>query len=185
VLRALLDRDQPVRPLPGPARGLDAHRGGEQRRRLPRQRPQPRTVDGHQAAVVDHLPGEQRAHHVDAFAQARVADGLGRPRRARDVLVGELARAERHREPSREQLAQRRGGLRHDRRVVALARGVDDPEGERGRLHRGAQPRPREPGLALARAPGREVVRRPRGLEARRLGVAHRRQQRARRELLV
>ena len=44
-----------------------------------RQRPQPRAVDVDEPVVRDLLAGEQRAHHVDALAQPRVAHGLRRP----------------------------------------------------------------------------------------------------------
>ena len=126
-------------------------------------------------------PANSAPDDVDALAQPGVADGLARPRLARDVLVGELARAERDLQPAREQLRERGGRLGDDRRVVALARGVHDAERHRGRLHRGAEPRPREARLALALAPRGEVVGGPRPLEAGGLRVAHRREQRARR----
>ena len=132
-----------------------------------------RPVDADEPVVVDDLAGQQRAHDVDALAQPRVADLLVRPRRAGDVLVGELAGAEGDRQPPGEQLGQRGRRLGDDRRVVALAGRVDDAERHRRRLHRRAQPRPCEARLALALAPGREVVGRPRAPEARVLGLLH------------
>ena len=130
----------------------------EQRRRLGGQRPQLRAVDGDQPVVVDDLAREQRADHVDALAQPGVARRLARPRLAGDVLVeNSPVPSATDRRPG-EHLGQRGGGLRDDRRVVALPGRVDDPVRHRRRLHRGAEPRPREAGLALALAPGREVV---------------------------
>ena len=73
---------------------------------------------------------------------------------------------ERDPQPPREHLAQRRGGLGDDRRVVALSRRVDDAERQRRRRQRRAEERPGEPGLALALAPGREVVRGHAAVEA-------------------
>ena len=165
--------------------GLGAHGGADQRRRLGRQRPEACAVDAHEAVVVDHLAGEQRAHHVDALPQAGVARALVGPGVAGDVLVRELAGAERHPEPAREHLGQRGRRLGDHRRVVALPGRVDDAERQRGRLHAAPQPGPREAGLALPLAPGGEVVGAHRALEAGRLGLAHRLEQLARRDLLV
>ena len=165
----LVDRDQPVRPLAREAGRLGAHRRGQQRRRLGRERPELGAVDRHQAVVVDHLAREQRPDHIDTLAQPGIADRLARPWLARDVLVRELPRAERDGQPPREHLGQRGSRLRDDRRVIPLPGRVHHAERQRGRLHRGPEPRPREPRLALALAPRREVVRRPGPLEPRRL----------------
>ena len=62
--------------------------------------------------------------------------------------------------------------LGDDHRVVALAGRVDHAEGQVGGGQRRAEERPREARLALARAPGHEVVRGHRRREARALGVA-------------
>ena len=150
---------------------VHADRRPDQRRRLRRQRVQLGPVDPHQPVVRDRLAGEQRAHDLDALAQAGVAGGLVGPRVAGDVLVGRLAGAERDPQPPGEHLAQRGRGLGDDRRVVALARRVDHPERQRRRRHRRAEPRPCEARLALAFAPRREVVRGHDRPEARRLGV--------------
>ena len=80
---------------PAKRRRLDRHRRRQQRRRLGGKGPQPGPVDRDEPVVVDHLAGEQRPDDVDALAQPGVADRLARPRLARDVLVGELAGAER------------------------------------------------------------------------------------------
>ena len=69
--RGWLSDHEPVGPVRGPARRLGTDRRRDQRRRLGGQRPQPRAVDRDQPVVVDHLAGQQRAHHVDALAQAR------------------------------------------------------------------------------------------------------------------
>jgi hypothetical protein len=82
------------------------------------------------------LAPEQRAHDVGALAQARVALGLAGPGHAGEVLVQALAAAEGQPEPPREHLAQGRGGLGEDGRVVAVARGRDHAEGQAGRLER-------------------------------------------------
>jgi uncharacterized protein (DUF1330 family) len=95
--------------------------------------------------VVDDLAGEQRTDDVDALAQPRVADPLVRPWPAGDVLVRVLAGAERDLQAPRVQLAQRRRGLRDDRRVVALPGRGDDAVRQRGRLQRRAEPRPANP----------------------------------------
>ena len=118
-------------------------------------------------------------------ARRRVADVLGRPPVAGDVLVGRLTGAERHPEPAGEHLAERRRRLGDDRRVIALARCGDDPERQVGRRHRRAEPRPGEAGLALAFAPRREVVRRHRRVEPRLLRELHGTQQLARGDLLM
>ena len=184
-VRRLGHRDQAVGPSTDRRGGRRRHRGADQRRRCGRQRPQPRLVDGDQAVVGDLLAGEQGTHHGDALLEAAGAGGLVRPRCAGDVLVGVLAGAERDPQPAGEHLGERRRGLRDERRVVALPRRVDDSERQRRRGHRRAQPRPREPGLALPRAPRREVVRRHRRVEAGLLGSAHRGEQAARGDLLV
>ena len=181
----LVDRHQPVGPLAAPARRLLAHRRADQVRRVRWKRPQTRPVDADEPVVVHGLAGEQRAHDVHALAQARVPLGLRRPPVAGDVLVRCLAGSERDPEPAREQLAERGGRLRDDRRVVALARSVDDAEGQIGGLKRRAQERPREPGLALALAPRREVVRRHGGAKAGGLSLANVPEQAAGRDLLV
>ena len=157
-LARLEDRRQAVRPAGQPAGGRLAHRCADERRRLGGERPQPGAVDVHEPVVRDLLAREQRAHDVDALAQPGVARRLVRPALARDVLVGGLAAAERDPQPPREHLADRRRRLRDDRRVVALAGRVHDAERQRGRRHRGGEPRPGEARLALAHAPGREVV---------------------------
>lgn len=68
---------------------------------------------------------------------------------------------------------QRADGLRDDRRMVALSRGVHHPEGQRGGLQGRAQPGPRERRLPLPLAPWRQVVRAHRRREARLLGADH------------
>ena len=73
-------------------------------------------------SVGHRLAGEQGAHDVDAFAQARVAHRLLGPAIAGDVLVHRFAAAERDPEPPGKHLGERRRGLRDDRRVIALAR---------------------------------------------------------------
>jgi hypothetical protein len=158
VLDGRVDGGEPVGPAAGPARGGLAHRGADERRRLVGQRPQPGAVDHDESAVADLLAREQSAHHVDALAQPRVALVLGGPPVAGDVLVGGLAAAEGDPQATREHLGQRRGGLRDDRGVIALARRVDDAEGQAPGGQGRAQERPREARFALARAPGREVV---------------------------
>jgi hypothetical protein len=130
----------------------------DERRRLLGQRPQPCAVDDHAPAMRDLLTGEERAHDVDALAEPGVALGLGRPRRPGDVLVGGLPGAQRDPQAAREHLGQRRRGLGDDGWVVALARRVDHAEGQAGRRERRPEERPREARLALALAPGREVV---------------------------
>ena len=181
----LVDRDQPVGPRPGDLGRGRRHRCTDQRRRFGGQRVEAGAVDGDQPVVADLLAGEQGAHHRDALGETLVADVLGGPTVAGDVLVGGLAGSEGHPEPAREHLGERRRGLGDDRRVVALAGRVDDAERQLGRRHRRAEPRPREARLALALTPRREVVRRHRGVEPRLLGELHTTQQLARWDLFV
>jgi hypothetical protein len=185
ALARLVDRRQAVRPAPDPARGLGRHRGAHERRRLGGQRPQPAPVDVDEAVVGDLLPASIARMTCDALGQARVALGLGRPAGARDVLVGRLPRPEADPQAPGEHLGERRHGLGDDRRVVALARGVDDPERQRRGGQRRPEPRPGEAGLALALAPRGEVVRRHADLEARLLGEPDVLEQPARGDLLV
>ena len=184
-LARLEDRRQSVRPAGQPAGGRLAHRCADERRRLGGERPQPGAVDVHEPVVRDLLAREQRTHDVDALAQPGVARRLVRPALARDVLVGGLAGAERDPQPPREHLAHRRRRLGDDRRVVALAGRVHDAERQRGRRHRGAEPRPGEARLALALAPRREVVGGHAALEPGGLRRAGDREQHAGRDLLV
>src|SRR5690606_35880413 len=72
-----------------------------------------------------------------------------------------------------------------DGRMIALPRRVDDAERQRRRLHGGAQPRPGEARLALARAPRCEMVGAHGGAEAGLLGEQYRGEGGARGELLV
>jgi hypothetical protein len=185
LLGGLVDRDQAVRPLRHPARGLDADRRTDQGRRLRRPREQPRMVHAHQPVVADGLAGKQRADDVHALAQPLISLRLGGPALTRDVLVRGLAGAERHPQPPREHLAQRAGRLGDDRRVVALSGRVDHSERKRGRLHGRAEERPRESRVPLTLAPRREVVGRHGRLEADRLGMANGLQQLAGCDLLV
>ena len=92
---------------------------------------------------------------------------------ASPVMCSLLAspRAQRRPEPARVHRAEGGDRLGDDRRVVALARRVDDAERQRRGLQRRAEPRPGERRVALAGAPRREVVRRHRGVEAGRLGL--------------
>ena len=82
--------------------------------------------------MADLLAAQQRADHLDALAQAAVAQLLARPHLAGDVLVGVLAGAERHPQPPVEHRVQGRDRLRDHRGVVPLPRGVHHPEGEVG-----------------------------------------------------
>src|SRR5215204_883764 len=184
-LTRLVDRHQPVRPASAPARGLCTYGCADQARRLRGQRPEARSVDTYEALVVDDLAGEEGAHDVHALAQPCVPLRLRGPALTGDVLVGRLARAERHPQPARKQLAQRGRGLRHDGGVVALTWRVHHTEWQLCRLKRRTQERPGEAGFALTRAPGREVIRGHGGAKPGSLGFPHVRQQAARRNLLV
>jgi hypothetical protein len=124
----LVDRDDAVRPLRRPCCGFLGDGRSEEGRGFLRQRPDPRPVHVHEALVADLLTPVQRPDHVDALAQTGVAHVLAGPPVAGDVLVGRLARAERHPEPPREHRGQRGRGLGDDRRVVALAGRVDHAE---------------------------------------------------------
>jgi hypothetical protein len=55
----LVDRHEPVRPAPAPARRLGAHRRADQARRLGREGPEARPVHTYEAIVVDDLPSEE------------------------------------------------------------------------------------------------------------------------------
>ena len=135
--------------------------------------------------MVDDLACEQRSHDLDALDQPGGALGLRGPPRPGDVLVRGLPGAERDPQATGEHLAQRGSGLSDDRRVVALPRRVDHSERQLGGGQRSAEERPGEPRLALALAPGREVVGAHRRREAGPLGMGDRREQLARRNLLV
>ena len=91
----------------------------------------------------------------------------------------------RHAHSRREHLDERGDGLRDDRGVVPLPRCGDDPERQPGSGQGGAEPGPSEAGLPLALAPGGEVVRGHRDLEAGVLSGADVGQQAARCDLLV
>ena len=177
--------DQAVGPGADRPRGLLADGGAEQGRWFLRQAPHAGPVHADETVVGHLLAAQQRADDIDALEQAGVSVGLGRPRVAGDVLVERLAGAEGRPEAPREQLAERRDRLGDDRRVVALPGGRDDAEGQGGRLHRGAEPRPGVAGFALALAPGRQVIGAHRRLEAGRLGRLHGGEQPGRRDLLV
>jgi hypothetical protein len=166
ALRRRVHGDQAVGPAAAPCCGLLAERGADQRGRPVRQGPQPGAVDAHPALRADLVPLEQAPDDLDALEQPGIAFGLGRPPFARDVLVRGLTRSQRHPQPARVHLCQRRDGLGDDDGVVALPRGVDHSERDRNGLHGGAEPRPGEPRLALRTAPGRHVVRGRHGPEA-------------------
>ena len=123
VLARLVDRDQPVRPL--------------RRRRPPSRRDTAVASSGGGSAGRVHsfarstvtspswstTSPANSARMTSTHSRSRaLRTALPRPRLARDVLVGELARAERDLQAAREHLRQRGGGLGDDRRVVALAR---------------------------------------------------------------
>src|SRR5690606_23739372 len=125
------------------------------------------------------------ADHLDALLEALLARRLAGPRVAGDVLVHRLTGAERDPVPAGEHLAERRGRLRDDRRVVALPGSVDgaDRQGRRG--EGGAEPGEGEARVSLARTPRHEVVRAHRRLEPGTLGAPDVREQSAGRDLLV
>src|SRR5690606_9817266 len=127
----------------------------------------------------------QGTDDVHRFAQPCVAGGLVGPRLARDVLVDVLAAAERGPEPAGEELADGCDRLRDDRRMRALPGRRDDAERQPRGGERGAEPTPGVPRVALALAPGGEVVGAHGGVEADLLGVLYRGQQFRWRALLV
>ena len=108
------------------------------------------------------------------------------PRVAGDVLVDRLAAADRRPEPARDTS---RRGSRSSAPVIAgwyrCPGAVTTPSEKLRGLERGREPAPGVPRVALPHAPGLEVVAAHRGVEARLLGVLHRVEQAAGRELLV
>src|SRR5690606_38929496 len=177
--------DQAVGPGAGPARGLRAEGGGEQRRRCVWQAVEPGAVHDYFAEVADLLAAPQRAHHLGRLAQARVAAVLGRPGLAGDALVERFAAADRQPEAVAVHHGEGRRRLRDHRRVVAAARGVDHAEWQRRGRHRRAQPGPGVAAVALRAAPGVEVVRAHRRAEPGLLGALDQAQQGVGRELFV
>ncbi len=97
-------------------------------------------------------------HHVGTLLESSIAFAFNRPVGAGNPLVQQLAAADSQPEALGVHLPQRRRALGDDCGVVAIARRVDCPEREVGRLERGAEPRPDESRLALPFAPGVEVI---------------------------
>ena len=112
-----------VRPLGDPASGGLAHRGADERRRLRRQRPQPRASTWTRPWWVTSSPAKS-ARMTSTHSRSRAARVALRPAVAGDVLVDASPEPRRDPQPAREHLAERRRRLREDRRVVALAGGV-------------------------------------------------------------
>jgi hypothetical protein len=184
-VEGLVDRDQPISPTTDDARRPGRHGGAEQARRLGGQAPKLRSIDVDRPVVGDLVAPQQRSDNVDALQQAGIARRLVRPAIARDVFVERLSRTERCPEPAGIELGDRRDRLREDHRMVALSGRGHDPERKAGRLHGGAEPRPGEPGMSLPLAPRCEMIRAHRRAEAGVLGRHHRREERARRKLLM
>src|SRR4028119_2496771 len=105
------------------------------------------------------LAPQQGADDVGAFLQTRVALRLLGPSNTRQILVEPLAAAESEPEPTGKHLAQGGGTLGQDGRMVAVAWGGDDAEGQLGRLEGGAEPGPGIARMALRWSPGAEMVR--------------------------
>ncbi len=132
-----------IRPSAQPA---DALGGGgadgctDQVGQLGRQAPNPCPVDLDQTDVVHLFSTQQTTNHRDTLQQPLIAQWLGHPGVARDVLVDRLARTERRPKPTGEHLGERGDGLSHYHRVVPLPGGIDDPEGQGGGLKGCAQP---------------------------------------------
>jgi hypothetical protein len=127
--------------------------------------------------VCDRFTPEQGPDDVGALAKPCVALCLLGPGQTGDVLVQALTAAEREPEATGKHLAQGRGGLRQDGRMIAVARGGDHAEGEARCLERRSQPRPREAGLPLRFAPWPEMVRGHRAVETRGLGELNKAQE--------
>src|SRR5690606_16996570 len=181
-----VDRHQAVGPRGRARRRGRAERRADERGRLGGQGVDAGALDGDVAPPVgDLLPGVEPADDLDALLEPLLALVLADPLRPGDVLVHVLAGAEGHPEPAGEHLGERRGGLRDDRRVVALARCVDGTEPQVRRRQRRPEPRPREPGVALPRGPRGEVVGAHGHVEARPLGLLDVAQQLGGGDLLV
>ena len=103
--------------------------------------------------------GPEAPHDGDGLGEAAVAGVALGPVLAGDVLIQELPAPEARPESPGVHLAQRGHGLRDDDGVVAPDGAVDHADGDTRGLEGRAEPAPREAGLALGLAPGKEVVR--------------------------
>ena len=183
-----VDGQQPVGPAAEPTRRLRRHRRAHQPGRHVRAGPDLGVRAGHQAAMRHGFAGQQPAHDLGALAQTGVAGRLVGPVLAGDVLVEELAAAERDPgEAAGKHLPEGADRLGQDRRVVAPAAGhADGAEGEpRSARQGGAEPGPGEAGLPLRLRPGMRVIRGKSAIEPGGFGLLDEAQQVRRRELFL
>jgi len=95
------------------------------------------------AAEFEDFAAKQPADHIDRFEQNLAAHRRFRPVTADDMLVQRLTGAEPEHESPRKHRFQRRGCLRQDRRVIAIAGRRDArPEPEIGGCSQRAEPCP-------------------------------------------
>src|SRR4029450_12105798 len=97
------------------------------------------------------LSSKQGPDDVGALAKACISLCLLRPYGARQVLIQALSAAEGQPEAPREHLAQCRGRLSQNGRVVAVAWSGDHAEGKVSGLQGSSEPGPCKAGLPLRR----------------------------------
>src|SRR5215204_240132 len=124
-------------------------------------------MHSHTVMVRDRLSRPQFADDLDTFEQSCLTLLLRNPGVGGDVLVQQLSATERDPEAARKHLD--KGGCRlgDDRRVISLSRRIDNAKRQRARLHRSAEPAPRESALSLSLTPRMKVVRAHRRTEPR------------------